>query len=221
MTAPTVVVPARAPLALIPPAYLAPRLGRHFLIANDPRLDANVFDALAPEPRDAIVQFNGAALFERAAAVACRKLHVFQGNGVGLNSGFDAEGRPQHDWRAQQATEIILIYTFWKCGAIARGWPVDTASMVEQVISPKRHLAAWRYPEHGVPSAGFIIAAYLRQVNVARHLLGLPVFPIVTVGFTGVYPEGLGWAGHDFDYEQAALRTWLDVERLGLDGAKL
>jgi len=58
-------------------------------------------------------------------------------------------------------------------------------------------------------------------VKVARYLHGLPVFSIVTVGFTGVYPEGLGWAGHDFGYEQAALRTWLDVERLGLNGEKL
>jgi hypothetical protein len=208
-------------LALIPPAYMVPRLGRHFLIANDPRLDPGVLDALAPESHDAIVQFNGAALFDRAAGFACRKLHVFQGNGVGLNFGFDAEGRPLRDWRAQQATEIILVYTFWKCGAIARGWPVEDTSIVEHVVSPTRHLAAWRYPDHFMPSAGFIIAAYLRQVNVARYLLGLPVFPIVTVGFTGVYPQGLGWAGHDFDYEQAALRTWLDVERLGLDGGTL
>ena len=94
----------------------------------------------------------------------------------------------------------------------------DPARATEQVVSPKRHVAAWRYPEQRIPSAGFIVASYLRQVNVARYLLGRPTFPIMTLGFTGQYPKGLGWAGHDFAYEQAALRTWLDVERLGLDG---
>jgi hypothetical protein len=42
-------VPPQAPLGLVPPADTAPRLGRHFLIANDPRLDPGVVDALAPE----------------------------------------------------------------------------------------------------------------------------------------------------------------------------
>ncbi len=191
---------------------LNPELARVFLIANNPAIGDDWYDA-GLSRADMIVQFNRAVHFERLADQPCHKMHVFAASGRSC-WGFTEDGEPEHPYERQQAASLILAVLNWLPEAVRPYWARIEGRARLMEIYPATHIPLFSYPAGRAPSVGFATAGLLRTANWLRRRSGGQPLELVLVGFTGNYPAGQAWAGHDFAYEQECYRTWCELRRL-------
>jgi hypothetical protein len=193
--------------------------GRVVLAANNPAITAESLARLALTPDDILVQFNKSALFGLFAETACHKVHVLNANGKGGYWGFNAEGQPEPDVRAQAHGELTVYFTRHLNGQ-AKAYLASLAGAAQGgLMAGKAEPQFFPYPADRWPSAGFMAMGYYREVNMLRLFLGRPPLALVLLGFTGTYPPGQGWKQHGFAYEQSVYQTLLDVMQLSADGS--
>lgn len=193
-------------------SFLQPEQQRVILVANNRLMSEAKLREIAIAPEDILVQFNAPLLFELFREQPCHKVHLFNANSEGAWWGFPKDSIPEHYYSGQAHASCTLLFTRWISEAVKR-YLAGKPGLSGGSFEPQRHLPNFTYPAKKIPTVGFSGVAYFRHVNVLRRLLKLPPLQLVLLGFTGVYPRGGRWPGHDFDYEQQSYALWLDLER--------
>jgi hypothetical protein len=188
---------------------------RVIFIANNPEIDEADIVALDIQPDDTLIQFNKAPFFEICREAHCHKIHVFN-YGAGKWWGFSSEAEPNHDYMSQKSQSITLLFRNYFSPEIKSFLKARRETTIGGVLNLK-HIPQNIYPEGKAPSIGFVTVLYFRYINNLRFLEGLRPLKLVLLGFSGKYPSGKSWSGHDFKFEQKNYDTWLDLSRLDHD----
>jgi len=187
--------------------FLQAPLQRAVLVANNRDIGAAWFEAVSFGPADLLVQFNQPFYFDRLRGVKCHKLHVFNAK-MGRFWGFDDDGAPQKEFHAQDAQSLTFLFANNRPApltAYLEGLPAD---IHRTSFHPVQDMPDFFYPAGKWPSAGYAAVTFLRLVNELRRARGDGEISIKLVGFTGRYPAGGAWNGHDFAFEQAQYEAW-------------
>jgi hypothetical protein len=198
--------------------FLDGEIERVFLIANNRDLSPSVIESWNLGDSDVVVQYNRPVHFDMLARRKCHKLHFYYPNERAC-WGFTDDGQPEEDYHLQAFRSL----TFAMANVIPRRvWPylqsLDGTAHAMAVI-PARHVILHQYPAGRLPSCGFISVGFFRFLHWIRRQQARPELELFLAGFTGIYPPGIAWAGHDFTFEQAVYGTWTDLIRLGIDSA--
>jgi hypothetical protein len=199
---------------------LTPNLARIFIVANNPAIDSHIFGLLQISQQDLLVQFNKPAHFNVLAPLLCHKLHFHNRNHKGSCWGFQADGRPECDLTAQFYESLTFATTDFIPEPI-QVYLDGLGGNVHRLAISSQDIALYCYPPSKMPSAGFTAVSFFRSLNWIRQCHGLKPVHLTIVGFTGIYPPGKAWCGHDFAFEQHAYRLWVDVRKLDARGVEL
>jgi hypothetical protein len=198
--------------------FLSPAISRVFFIANNPDIDASIFQAWNLHEGDIVIQYNTPVFFDSLDGFFSHKVHFHYPN-IRSCWGFTDEGKPEHEYCGQMFSSLTF--------AILNGVPTPVEQYFKELngqarcmaILPHFHTGLYSYPIGKLPSCGFVSVGFFRYLNWIRKLQGNPPLELNMVGFTGHYGPGRAWSGHDFEFEQRVYETWLDLRRISADGS--
>jgi hypothetical protein len=197
--------------------FLDSSLERVFFIANNPDICIDIVREWHLSDRDVVVQFNRPQHFRELAAYRCHKVHFHNRNRLNSCWGFSIAGEPECDITGQEMASLTFATTDFipaQIGAYLDGLRPKYHRFTVAV----RDIALFCYPSGKLPSAGFTLVSFFRTLNWLRIQTDRSPMRLTIFGFTGLYSGNRRWSGHDFGFEQAAYRTWLDIERLDVNG---
>jgi hypothetical protein len=199
-------------------AFLSPAISRAVFIANNPEIDPSIFETWNLNERDVVIQYNKPVFFDALARYTCHKLHFHYPN-IKSCWGFTDEGRPDHEYCSQTFCSLTFAVLNGIPAPVEQYFKECNGNARRMAILPQAHTTLYSYPFGKLPSCGFASVCFMRYLNWIRQMQGIRPIELVMVGFTGQYGPGRAWSGHDFDFEQRAYDTWLELRRLSADGS--
>jgi hypothetical protein len=180
-------------------------------IANSEAVPVDEVRGRLDPARDLLCQYNLCQHAPAFADPALTSIFFFHMTERGPIHGIAADGTPRADLTAfGPGSRACYLRSGFSGDHVppAIGIPAFT-------LDTQRLHGLFHHSRPGViPSAGFASTLLFHLVNLRRALDGKPPHPIVLCGFTGEYPNGGAFIGHDFHSERAALAALPNVSHL-------
>jgi hypothetical protein len=178
---------------------------RHaFLVANNVNLLRR--SRLNINQNDTLIQFNKSLLFDEYKVIRCHKIHVFNVNELGSYWGFSTGGTPSRAYDQQNYESLTFVFVDELRDCISDFVKHVSTQSKCIILPPEATFRNFNYPLGKHPSVGFTTALLMLELGRYRKKRGGSLIQQSLLGFTGKYPAGHGYEGHDFEFEQMTYR---------------